>query len=223
MFFLTFLLTVSAFIISVVVMISKAFTSISALPGSRQWDVMINSLRTATQPYMTTLVPWDGKDLLPLLSVGSIMAKKGLFSSGKVNAGVVQTIYQEPVIAVANAGIGKNSILLARTSNREFVFRTKPNEVEIWLNSQPFAVLSGGALLSSGRNAKLLAQIEPSTDDKQLPVRLGDKTALTIANPVLPQATPNPRALLMLRDLNSEEEVAALALTILYQCKPNRS
>lgn len=218
--FTIFLVGTSTFIVSVVYMLSKAFAGATAKPGSRQWDNMIKMLRTATQGYMQTLVPWDGKDLLPLLSIGKVDDKKGWFVSTKAVAGVVDTIYQEPVIAVADVQIGKNSIMMARTSKHEFVFSTKAGEVEIWLNSQPFAVLASGALLASGKNPKLLAQIEPSDEKRQLSVRLGDKTALTIANPEAPQATPNPRALMLLRELTPEEEVAVLALTVLYQCKP---
>jgi hypothetical protein len=218
--FLIFLIGISAFIVSVVVMISRVFSGISALPGSRQWDQMIKTLRDATQPSMSKLVPWDGNDLMPLLSIGKVVPVRRLFSSNKAHSGIVNTIYQEPVIAVSDMRIGKNSIMMARTSNREFVFRSKPNEVEIWVNSQPFAVLAGGALLTSGKTPKLLAQIEPSGDNRQLPVRLGDKTALTIANPAEPPSSPNPRALMLLRPLNPEEEVAVLALTILFQCKP---
>jgi hypothetical protein len=132
------------------------------------------------------------------------------------------TFFEQPQKPVAEISLGKSKIAVARTSNQEFVYRIKDKDVEIWVNSQPYAVLSGGALLASGKNSKLLAQIQANNDERSLPVALGNQTTLTLSNPALPPLSPNPRAMLLLRDLNAEEETAALSLAILYQLRNDK-
>lgn len=217
--FLIFLFGLGAFVVSLFVMIARTFFSIAVQPGSRQWEALIAKLRNKLEPVRGQLTPWDGKDMMPLLSLLQPGKSGGMFSDS-IKSGMVNTIYQEPVVAIAEMQSGKERVLLARTSDREFVFRTKAKEVEIWMNGQPFGVLSGGSLLASGRNPKLLAQIAPSEEESlQLPVLMGNNTALTMVNPKHPPASPNPRALTLLRDLNTDEEAAALALAILYQAR----
>ena len=217
--FLIFLLGIGAFIVSVVYMLAKVFTSLAAAPGSRQWNQIIGRLRSSVQPLTAQLIPWDGKDILPLLSVAELKAKGGWLFQDNTQTGVIETIYQEPVVAISAISAGKSKIMMARTSNREFVFQTKPKEIAIWVDGQPFAVLAGGALLSAGKNAQLLAQVEGSSDNRQIPVRIGNQTAFTVANTKALPESPIPRALTPLRDFNEQEELIVLALTILSQYK----
>ena len=208
-----------SFIFSVVWMLAKAFGSIAAQPGTRQWDSLVTRLRALLEKDKANIIPWDGKDLMPLLSLGNLKNQHKWYETSNIRKGTIDTIYQEPVIAIAEIGLGKTKVAVARTSSQEFVFRIKEKDVEIWVNSQPFAVLSGGALLASGKNSKLLAQIQANDDERSLPVALGNQTTLTLSNPQLPPLSPNPRAMLLLRDLNAEEETAALSLAILYQLR----
>ncbi|MEY3243480.1 MAG: hypothetical protein RIR11_4919 [Bacteroidota bacterium] len=217
-----FIIGIFSFFISVVWMLVKAFGNIAAQPGSRQWDSLVNRLRTVLEQEKANLIPWDGKDLMPLLSLSNLKNHSKWYETGSTRKGTIDTIYQEPVIAVAEISLGKSKIAVARTSNQEFVYRIKDKDVEIWVNSQPYAVLSGGALLASGKNSKLLAQIQANNDERSLPVALGNQTTLTLSNPALPPLSPNPRAMLLLRDLNAEEETAALSLAILYQLRNDK-
>ena len=204
---------------SLVTLLIRAFGGMMIQPGTRQWDSLIIRLRTHLSAHKSDLIPWDGKDLMPLLSFAQLKLKSSWWEAGKVRTGTINSIFQEPVVALAEMDMGKFKIAVAQTAALELVFRMGEKDVDIWVNSQPFGVLSGGALLSSGRTAKLLAQIQPSNDERNVPVVINNQTTLTLSNPKLPPTSPNPRALLLLRDLNAEEEVAALALAILYQLR----
>ncbi len=197
----------------------NVFGNFMLQPGSRQWDALVNRLRGHIQELRSSLIPWDGKDLMPLLSYAQLERKNSWFESGNIRTGSIQTIYQEPVVGISECTLKGSKVAVAQTSKHEFVYRMRDRDVDIWLNSQPFAVFSGGSLLASGRTSKLLAQIQNSGDDRHLPVVIGNQTALTLNNPKYPPASPNPRALLVLRDLQPEEEVAVLALAILYQIR----
>jgi hypothetical protein len=198
----------------------NVFGSLMLQPGSRQWDALVHRLRGHIQDLKSALVPWDGKDMMPLLSIGELKRKSTWFESGTIRTGSIATIYQESVVAICECTLNKGSkVALAQTSKYEFVYRMRERDVEIWVNSQPFGVFSGGSLLASGRGSRLLAQIQPGSDDRNLPVVMGTQTVLTLTNPKYPPASPNPRAILLLRDLQPEEEVAALALIILYQLR----
>lgn len=216
--FLLFIIIFVTFMASIISLIIRALGG-TIQPGTADWDNLINRLRNHTRPLKSTVIPWDGKDLMPLLSFAELKDKSSWLESGKIRVGVINSIFQEPAIALAEVHLGKLKVAVAQTSKHEFVFRMREKDVDIWHNSHPFAVLSGGALLSSGRGSKLLAQVQPTSDERNIPIAINNHMALTLANPKMPPASPNPRALLLLRDLNSDEELAALSLAILYQLR----
>ncbi len=197
----------------------NVFGNFMLQPGSRQWDALIQRLRGHIQEIKASLIPWDSKDLMPLLSFADLKSKSSWFETGNVRVGTIYTIYQEPVVALCECTIKGSKVAVAQTGKHEFVFRMRERDVEIWVNSQPFGVFSGGSLLASGKSSKLLAQVQHSGDDRHLPIVIGNQTVLTLNNPKYPPASPNPRALLVLRDLQPEEEVAVLSLAILYQLR----
>ena len=202
------------FIAGVIYLIAKTFFQMaSVLPGSKAWDTILRSLRAIAQKHRPTLVPWD-REMLPLVSLNqSETRKNGFFNP--VRSGVFTTIYQEPVISFVGQISGKNALMLAQTSDREFVFRRKNKETEIWVNGAPLGVLVDGAFLAPGRGSKLLARLDARAGESQTGVLLGDKTAASLVNPGVDHASPNPRALTLLRDLNQDEENLVLALAIL--------
>lgn len=207
------LMMVSTFVVGIVFTIAKSLFNLGLKPNSRAWRELLDRLRARLQkPPAAQLVPWD-REMLPLLSLNRTgMRKPGWFDN--ISEGVFTSIYQEPVLAYAGQLSGKNSLLLARTSDREFLFHRKDKEIDIWLNEQPFAVLADGALLAAGKGNRLLARLEADPADSQFPLLLGNATAATLANPAKTDS-PNPRAFSLLRNLSPEEENAALALAIL--------
>ena len=210
--FLTLVFLAGSVIVGILYVIARFLSQINFNPESQAWKKTVEGLRARLKTQAAgALVPWDG-EMLSLLSLNrSITKKPGFFNSA--SEGVFTTIFQEPVLAYAEQKSGNTGVLIARTSDREFIFRKKGKEIEIWLNGQPFGVLVDGSLLSAGRSPRLLARLESKSDEVQFPVLLGDKTVAAIANP-LKTDSPNPRALALLRALSAEEESAVLALTV---------
>jgi len=209
------LFMVVTFVVGVVFTIARSMFNFALNPDTRAWRNLLERLRArlSKRTATTRLVPWDG-EMAALLSLNRTDVKKpGWFDS--ISEGVFTTIYHEPVLAYVGQLSGKNGVLLARTSDREFIFRMKGKETEIWVNNQPFGVLVDSTLLAAGRSSCLLARIEAEPAESQFPVLLADnKTAAAISNPAK-TSMPNPRALSLLRSLSPEEENTVLALAVL--------
>ena len=182
-------------------------------PESRAWKELLNKLRErlkkrAQQP----LMPWRGENLVQLSLYPKILKKAGW--SDQVFEGVAGTIYQEPLAYFVGQKSGKMAVILAQTEDMSLVFRQKEKETEIWVNNQPFAVLSNGALLAAGKQSRLLAQIDADPDLKQWPVILGQKEAVLLTNAAR-VISPVPRALNLMRELSPEEETTVLIIGLL--------
>lgn len=210
---LLLVLMVGGFIIGVLYLIARLLGQINFNPESQAWKKMVEVLRTRLQSQAAgALVPWD-REMLSLLSLNRQKLKKSAFFNN-FSEGILTTIFQEPVLAFAEQKSGSNAVLIVRTSDREFIFRKKGRETEIWLNSQPFGVLIDGSLLAAGRGGRLLGRVEVNAQEVQFPVTLGDKVAASINNPARTDS-PNPRALTLLREVTAEEETVLLALVVL--------
>ena len=211
------LITVSSFVVGIIWVIARAIGQTVFNPDSKAWKSTLDGLRARLQQSKAgVLVPWDG-EMLSLLSLNQRIKKPGMFDN--TTEGLITSIYQEPILSYAERKSGNNAVLLARTSDREFVFRRKGKETEIWINGQPLGTYVDGVLLSPGSKSSLLARVEIEAGESQYPVLLGAGTAASISNPALPGRSPNPRALTLLRDLKPEEESALLALTVLQMTK----
>lgn len=211
--FLLLIAVAGSIIVGIFYLVARAISQINFNPESQAWKKTMEALRARLRAQAAgALVPWDG-EMLSLLSLNRSNVKKpGFFNSA--SEGVFTTIFQEPVLAYVRQQSGQTGVILARTSNREFTFRLKGKETEIWINGQPFGVYVDGSLLAAGRGSRLLARVESGRDKSQFPVLIGNSTAAAIANPEKADS-PNPRALTLLRALSEEEENALLALTIL--------
>lgn len=216
---LSFLLTTGLFITGAFYFIAKMLGRIVFDPASRAWKRTLEKLQARLRSQAAgALVPWD-EEMLGLLSLNRHKVKKpGFWDS--TSEGVFSSIYQEPVLAYAGQTSGNTAAYVARTSAKEFVFRQKEKETEIWINNQPFAVFINGTLLTAGRSSQILARLDASEGESQWPVLLNDKAAAAITNPGrLATAGPNPRALTLLRKVTPEEEDALLALVLVYALK----
>ena len=217
-FLLMMIVIPALFVVGIIYSIARMLGAINFNPESKAWKAALERLRTRMRSQAAgMLVPWD-EEMLSLLSLNQSVTKKpGWFD--RATEGVVSTIYQEPVVAYASHSSGNTGLLLARTSNKEFIFRIKAKETEVWVDGQPFAVLIDGTLLAAGRGSKILARLESGRDEMQVPVLLGDKTAAAISHPNRTDAGPNPRAVTLLRPVNADEEMALLALALLQILK----
>lgn len=179
-------------------------------------DNLVRRLRAHLARTRATLVPWE-QDMLTLLSLNRQDARKANIF-GRPASGVFSTIYHEPVLAYAWQKAGKVSLLLAQTGDKEFVFREKGIEIEIWIDGRPLGVFVNGALLEPGGKSKLLGRLERQATEPQFALELLGKPTASLHNPKR-AGGPNPRALTLLRDLSPEEENAVLALAILEMVK----
>lgn len=205
-----------SFIVGSFYLIARVLGQLNLDPESQEWKNTVERLRARLQAQAAgALIPWD-REMLSLLSLNRKTLKKNGFFSSSTSEGVFSTIYQEPVLAYAGQSKGETSVLIARTSDREFTFRTRGKETEIWVSGVPFGIFAEGTLMSAGRNSRVLASLDPDSGEAQIPVSLGNKTAAAITNPDhATTAGPNPRAVTLLREPSEAEENALLALAIL--------
>jgi hypothetical protein len=216
---LLFLFTTGFFVIGIFYFIAKIVGRIIFDPASQAWKRTIEKLQTRLRAQGAgALVPWDA-EMLSLLSLNRTKVKKpGWWDN--TTEGIFLSIYQEPVLAYVGQTSGNTAVFVARTSTKEYIFRQKEKETEIWVNNQPFAVYVKGVLLAAGRSSQILARIEADTAEAQWPVMIGDKAAAAITNPKRAEsAGPNPRALTMLRKVTPEEEDALLAMVMVSALK----
>lgn len=216
-FLLMLVMFTGVFLTGIVYVIAKAISQISFNPESTAWKRMIERLRAQVKKQTEgKLVPWDA-EMLSLLSFNrSVVKKPGFFDN--TAEGVFTTIFHEPILAYAVQKNGNTGVTVAATSDREFIYRNKGKETEIWLNGQPFGLYIDGNLLAAGKTSRMLARLEQSNDELALPVLIGDKEAASISNPSR-ISSPNPRVLTILRTLTGEEENALLALAVLKMTK----
>lgn len=208
----TILLSMAFFVTGVVYLIARTFGQIAWNPESKAFKRMLEMLRARVKDLSAALVPWD-QEMLGLLSSNRVNTQStGWFRP--FSTGQFTTIYQEPVVAFIAQQSGKVRVTVARTSDREFIFRVKDRDTEIWLNGQPFGLFSNGVLLSPGKNPKQMARLEWKSEEAQSPLMLGNTVAATLTNPER-TSSPNPRALTLLRNLSPDEENLALALTLM--------
>ncbi|MBK9338669.1 MAG: hypothetical protein IPM98_19920 [Lewinellaceae bacterium] len=209
---LTIVLTTAFFITGIIYFIARAFGQIAWNPESKAFKRMLEVLRGRLNPVAQNLVPWD-HEMLGLLSLNRVNEKKpGWFSP--VSSGQITTIYQEPVVAYVTQQMGKSSVTIARTSDREFILRKKDKETEIWLNNTPFGLFVDGALLAPGKGSKLLARLEHQSDEVHASLILGNAKAVVLSN-TEHASGPNPRAMTLLQELDPEAENIALAMALL--------
>lgn len=207
------------FITGIFYVVASILSSIAFNPESRAWKELLAKLRIRLNKRAQfpatgvsgSLVPCNA-ETLSHLSLKPKIVKKAGWRDGTFE-GMFTTIYQEPVLLYAGQRNGKMAAIVARTSDKEFVFRQKGKETEIWENGQPYAVFVNNTLLSTGKQSRMLAKLEMDSDLRQWPVLMGQSDAALLTN-MARVVSPIPRAFTILRGLSPEEEQALLLLTV---------
>jgi hypothetical protein len=200
------------FITGLFYFVGNALGGIAFNPESKAWKALLTKLRDRIRLRSTNpLMPCD-TEMLTHLSLKPKILKKAGWRDNTIE-GVFSTIYQEPVLLFAGQKNGNNFIFLAKTIDKEFIFRQKGKEVEIWQDGKPYAVFINGTLLSSGKQSQMLAKLEFDPELRQWPVLLDHGEAATITNAER-AVSPIPRAVMLLRNLTTEEEQVLLLLTV---------
>ena len=213
-------LLVGLFITGTFYVIASILGSIAFNPESRAWKDLLAKLRDRLKKRSKVrgtgvsdpLLPCNTETLSHLSLKPKVLKKAGW--RDPVFEGIFSTIYQEPVLIYAGQKSGNSAVFVAQTSDKEFVFRQKGKETEIWTGGQPYAVYVDGTLLSSGKQSRMLAKLETGADLRQWPVLLGQGEAAMLTNGDR-VVSPIPRALTLLRSLTPEEEQALLVLAVM--------
>lgn len=184
-------------------------------PGRQKIQKDLQQGREELKPWVAELVPWSREEM-EQLSFNQVKrtSKKGVVSSSK---GIFTTIYHEPVIAwiyKRYVSPKENALLYARTSQQEFIYRIKNNEVELVIGDQLIGMIDPQGRLVSMKGNKQLAQINRQGQELLMPVRIGTKEIGSLAN-LEKTGKINHRALQMLSEMEKEEEEVFLALAIL--------
>ncbi len=212
--FLVVVLTLAFVITAIIYFIGRAFKDLRLSTSSHAaFRDVLEQMRQQVKTLMADLTPWDA-EMFSLLSLNRQPVRgKGNFR--KFSSGYLLSIFQEPVVAFAIAESDKHQkVALARLHDREFVFRKKGNDVEIWLNGEPMGIFSNGTLLSSDKTARLLAHLEEKPSEHHSELQLANGRTVNLTN--REQTTsPNPRAAVLVRELNRDEENIALALALM--------
>lgn len=185
-------------------------------PGVNKVNKDLAQMRIATRPLLEQVIPWESDKELELLSL-RVDAKSQKDGIEKIIVGSVLSIYFEPMVVFAWKDYGKSArenLLYCRTINKELVFRIKPHQTEVYLNTNLVAYISQDRTMMGYRTKKTIGGIRPYSGDLLSVVVLG-KEAGHLFNPARPHSEVQ-RALYLMNDMNEEEEGIFLAL-VLYE------
>ena len=190
------------------------FALIHFQPGKGKIRNDLSKMKNEITPWIDELIPWN-KEELELLSSNQVKqkVKKGIITTAK---GVFTSIYHEPLIAYSYKkyiSSNENKVIFARTSNHEFVFRTKKGSTELFIDNQKVGVINDKGLLYGGRRKRLLARINKSENELELPIIIGDKERGTLMKPE--SGSVNPRAFQFVGEMGKNEEAVFLSLAVL--------
>lgn len=210
-------LMLGLFITGVFYFLAKALSGLAFNPKSRAWAELLAKLRARVSQRITEpLMPCSSENISELSLKPKILKKAG-WRDG-VFEGAFSTIYQETIMVFAGQQSGSTAVVVAQTSEKEYIFRQKGKETEIWIDGQVYAVFVDNTLLASGKQGKMLAQLNADPELRQWPVLMGQGEAATLTNAAL-AVSPIPRAILPLRKLSPAEEEVLLVLTVMLGLK----
>lgn len=213
-----FLALLAGGIATIALLYSLYFALINFNPGKAKIKTDLKKMKEEINPWIKELIPWNREEL-ELLSSSQVKQKikKGIITTSK---GVFTSIYHEPLIAYSYKkylSSKDNAILFARTSNHEFVYRTKKGKTELIIDNQKVGYINQQGLLYGARNKRLLARINQNSDTLELPIIIGDKQVGALAKPKADDV--NPRAFQLVSPMDRNEEAVFVSLAVLELVK----
>jgi hypothetical protein len=188
-------------------------------PGRTKIQKDLALIKADLQPWLADLVPWSEEEM-EQLSLNQInrKSKKGVSTTAK---GIYTTVYHEPVIAWSYkkyVSQKENAVAYARTTDHEFIYRIKDQEVEIVANNKLLGILDAKGALLPAKGQKMLAQINRQSEALALPVIVNGKQVGSLTN-ASKSPKQNARAFQMIAKMSKEEEEMFLALGVLELIK----
>ncbi len=173
----------------------------------------IDKFRLAMTAQKEALVPWEKgeMELLSLKEVEQKIKKQGT----KEVEGTLLSIYQEPMVQYAYKKYiqPNNAVLIANTSNREYIYRIRKKGIQIYLNNEPLGLLRTNGILYTP-DKKGVAQIKPSKTEYATPILVNNQEKGSVLNPDKTEKEM-PRAFEFLTPMKQKEEDYFLSLAIL--------
>jgi hypothetical protein len=136
--------------------------------------------------------------------------------------GIFTSIYHEPLVAWTYRryrSSKSNALLLARTTDTEYVYRIKPDRVEFAVNNEFVGVYywKEGILRTPDRRGVPIALLKPAENDL-LSLWVGERELASLPTKA-DRSKPNPRALEYLQESSPEEQKLLLSLTLFHLLK----
>ncbi len=185
-------------------------------PTSRKIGLDIEVMRKETQEWYSKLIPWQQEKEMELLSLNQ---EKKVVKQGfdKIIKGAFSSIYSEFMFTYAYKdylkGPGKNALLQIRTTAHEFVYRMKKKGTEVFVDGNYVAFITLEGMMYSARTKRLLARIS-QVSTEYFGVIVGEKEVGHLLNPEIVDWI-NPRAFLILEDMNDQEELLFTAIALI--------
>jgi hypothetical protein len=182
-------------------------------PNEKNVKKDVDTFRLALSARNQDLVPWN-KEEMELLSLKEVEQKitKG---GTKTVEGTLLSIYQEPMVQYAYKKYVQqnNAVLIAKTSNREYVYRVRKKGIQIYMNNEPLGLLRTNGILYTP-DKRDVAQIKPNKQELYTPILVNNKEKGNLINPDKTEKEV-PRAFELLAPMKKEEEDYFLSLAIL--------
>ncbi len=183
-------------------------------PGNKKINQDLALMRQIMKPYQSGLIPFREESELELMSLKLDLKsqKKGL---DKIECGTIQSIYAEPMVCFAYKDYIKGereALLCCRTSDAEFIFRIKKQNVDVYFNGTQVALMDRNNILHGLKSRGILGRIKPYSNDL-LSIIVKDREVGQMFNPLRPHAHQQ-RAFTLLSHLNDEEEAIFISLTL---------
>lgn len=210
-FFLVLLILSALAAAGLVYFIYKSISNLT--PNRSKINEDIEEMRSEISNWYKDLVPWDKEEmkLLSFSQVNNLLRKR----FGKSAKGIFTSIYHEPLIAYnfkKYFASSKKAVLYARTSHHEYIYKVEGDQTTVLIDNQKVGVLDKQGALRGGKNNRLLAQINRTTEVLS-PVMVNNREVASLVNPSLSDKE-NPRALEFVHDMAPKEEAVFLSLAI---------
>lgn len=136
----------------------------------------IESFRSELKDGISHLAPWDHESL-ELLSTNHENVKRSKNIDTSV-VGDITNIFHEPLVSYSYKKYfapNRKSILVARTSNDEFIYKAEKDFIYLFINEQKIGYFDKFNNLTQMSNRKI-AQMELNGDLSLLPITMQDKS-----------------------------------------------
>jgi len=167
------------------------------------------------------LVPWNREEM-ELLSLKEVEQKIKSRGTKEVE-GTMKSIYQEPMVRYIYKKYVQpnNAVLIAKTSDREYIYRIRKKGIQIYLNNEPLGLLRKNGVLYDTKNQGI-AQIKPNKEAYSTPILVNNQEKGNLLNPGQTEKE-FPRAFELLSPMQRKEENYFLSLAILELAMRNVS